>query len=288
MSGVSHLVINGLPGVSYLPLIKYVLLFKKTSWLLLTGLLICIYLIKGLAGVYAWNITLFIVAPIAAIAGIICLITLLVRCIRKTASMLLLFYQLTFLLLAFPLLMLLGVVTVPFPDTANVDTVLVIDDPIGKDTVQLGGDSYKTHVMWPSERYAFDILIEPYDINSAELSDYGVFGRNIYSPVDATVIDVHDGEEDIMPNTDEFTSSEGNYVYLKIDKLDTYLVLAHLKKNSVSVKIGDKVKIGSLLGQVGNSGTTSEPHLHLQHKKQNPISVVYPICAEGLPIKFKE
>lgn len=166
--------------------------------------------------------------------------------------------------------------------------MLVIDDPIGKDTVQMGGINYNTHVMWPSERYAYDILVKPYDIKSTKLSDYGVYGKSVYSPVNATVINIHDGEEDIAPNSDEFTSAAGNYIYLKVDKLDTYLIFAHLKKNSISVAVGDEVKSGTLLGQVGNSGTSSEPHLHLQHQIQNPMSVIHPLFAESLPIEFKK
>ncbi len=259
-----------------------------TLWLIIAVVLISVYRFKGLTGVYAWNLTLFILAPIAALASIICFIVLLVRCIKRTVTGRLVLYQLTLIVMAFPVLMLLGVVTVPFPDNADADMVLIIDDPIGKDTVQLGGSTYKTHVMWPSERYAYDILMKPYDINSAKLTDYGVFGKSIYSPVAATVIDVHDGEEDITPNTEEFTSFAGNYIYLKVDKLNTYLVLAHLKKGSISVSVGDRVEIGTLLGQVGNSGTTSEPHLHIQHQKQNPMTVLHPLCAEGLPIAFKK
>jgi len=55
-------------------------------------------------------------------------------------------------------------------------------------------------------------------------------------------------------------------------------VLAHFKRGSITVKPGDKVKRGQVLGQCGNSGNSSEPHIHyhLQHS---------PILQDGLGIK---
>jgi murein DD-endopeptidase MepM/ murein hydrolase activator NlpD len=80
----------------------------------------------------------------------------------------------------------------------------------------------------------------------------------------------------------------GNHVYIKIDKTGTYLLLNHLKKGSVLVKTGDHVSEGDIIGRVGNSGTTSEPHLHIQHQRQDPTKIIYPIFAEGLPLYFKD
>jgi hypothetical protein len=257
-------------------------------WVIIIGLLICIYLVKGLAGVYAWNFSIFIAAPIGVILSIICFITLLVRIFKKTLSKKLLLFQITFLIIAFPILLLLGIISVPYPATFDESKALAIDNPIGSDAVFMGGASYKTHAMWPSERFAYDILVKPYDIKSTNLNDYGIFGRDVHSPVEGTVISIHDGEDDITPNTDEFTSSSGNYIYIKSKDTGTYLVLAHLKKDSICVKIGDSVSKGEVLGKVGNSGTTSEPHLHLQHQKQDPRSVKFTICAEGLPMKLNK
>lgn len=54
------------------------------------------------------------------------------------------------------------------------------------------------------------------------------------------------------------------------------------------VQTGDKITQGQIIGKVGNSGTTSEPHLHIQHQRNNPVEIMFPICAEGLPIIFNE
>lgn len=66
------------------------------------------------------------------------------------------------------------------------------------------------------------------------------------------------------------------------------MLLNHLKKSSVLVKAGDHLKPGDTIGRVGNSGSTSEPHLHIHHQKQDPTKVIYPILAEGLPLFFED
>jgi murein DD-endopeptidase MepM/ murein hydrolase activator NlpD len=53
----------------------------------------------------------------------------------------------------------------------------------------------------------------------------------------------------------------GNTVIIKTEN-DEYLVFAHFKQNSIKVKQGQKIKQGELLGLCGNSGNSSEPHLH--------------------------
>ena len=55
-------------------------------------------------------------------------------------------------------------------------------------------------------------------------------------------------------------------------------MLAHLKRGSIVVKVGDNVKRGQLLGKCGNSGNSSEPHLHY-HLQNSPV------LQDGLGIK---
>jgi len=54
----------------------------------------------------------------------------------------------------------------------------------------------------------------------------------------------------------------GNYVV--IDAGTSFVLLAHLRKASLAVKVGDAVRAGDLVAYVGNSGNTSAPHLHVQ------------------------
>lgn len=59
-------------------------------------------------------------------------------------------------------------------------------------------------------------------------------------------------------------------------------------QDSIEVSVGEHIDIGDVIGKVGNSGTTSEPHLHIQHQRNNPLEMKFPVCAEGLPITFKK
>jgi murein DD-endopeptidase MepM/ murein hydrolase activator NlpD len=58
---------------------------------------------------------------------------------------------------------------------------------------------------------------------------------------------------------------------------------AHLKQGSVRVKSGDRIVAGQVLGLLGNSGNTPEPHLHLQLMDRNS-----PLGGQGLPFTMRE
>ena len=62
----------------------------------------------------------------------------------------------------------------------------------------------------------------------------------------------------------------------------TYITYAHLIPGSIPVKVGDKVNTGDVLGKIGNSGNSREPHLHI-HACNRP-SV---LACDGLPIYFE-
>ena len=71
----------------------------------------------------------------------------------------------------------------------------------------------------------------------------------------------------------------GNHVLLQCDD-EIVLVMAHLQQGSVQVETGDEVLAGTLLGRVGNSGNSSEPHLHIHAQRPGPPSS--PISGEPL------
>ena len=62
-----------------------------------------------------------------------------------------------------------------------------------------------------------------------------------------------------------------------------YALYAHLRPGSVAVRPGRRVSAGELLGRVGNSGNTSQPHLHF-HVMDRPS----PLDANGLPYVFDQ
>lgn len=251
-----------------------------------------IFFIHGLIGAYAWAL-IKMVLPIIGFIGVLINIFLLIFGIAKRKKKNKLFVNfIVNLVLIFPILMTLNIIQFIYP--SNVERVkpsITAKWPFDEETVVAwGGDSVETnliHVTWPSERWAYDLVMEPYDIGSKNNEDYGIWNKEVYSPISGVVIAAYDDEEDIAPGSEDFITLEGNHVYIKIDDTDTYLLLNHLKKGSVTVKVGDRVKQGDVIGRIGNSGSTSEPHLHIHHQRQDPTKVLHPILAEGLPLYFE-
>jgi len=131
-------------------------------------------------------------------------------------------------------------------------------------------------------------FVEPYLTESSNLEDYGCFGVPVVAPVSGLVTTAHDGGPDETPGaaSNNFETPTGNHVVIQLET-GTYLVIAHLKKGSIVVKIGETVEEAQAIGECGNSGNTSEPHIHIHHQRQDPI--VFPInFAEGLPLYFRD
>jgi len=156
--------------------------------------------------------------------------------------------------------------------------------------VAWGGDTKRVnqHAVVPDQRWAYDLVVEPYFTGSSELTDYGCYGVPVVAPAAGTVAEAHDGEPDMTPgvSSNNYTAPEGNFVAIELET-GTYLLLAHMQPGSVRVKTGDRVEEGQEIGRCGNSGNTSEPHIHIHHQRQDPR--VYPLnFAEGLPLYFRD
>ena len=80
------------------------------------------------------------------------------------------------------------------------------------------------------------------------------------APADGRIVEVTDGYADTPPGTN---GDHANNLVVDIGG-GRYVVMAHLKQGSVTVRVGDVVRRGQPLAAVGNSGHTNEPHLHLQ------------------------
>lgn len=156
--------------------------------------------------------------------------------------------------------------------------------------VAWGGDSIRTnyHAMAPDQRWAYDLLVEPAGHGSENLEDYGCYGTPVVAPVTARVHYARDGAPDEVPGKVSMNLKNpiGNTVILEL-KTGTYLVIAHLKPDSVLVETGDHVTEGEQIGECGNSGNTSEPHIHIHHQRQDPSD--RPVnFSEGLPLYFRD
>ncbi len=96
---------------------------------------------------------------------------------------------------------------------------------------------------------------DPY---KSRLSDWYGFGIPVYSPVDGVVHDMENSNSDDSPYPKSM--KKGNYIHIKTDDGSVFNFY-HLKKGSIKVKKGDRVKKGDLIAELGNSASTS-PHLH--------------------------
>jgi hypothetical protein len=91
---------------------------------------------------------------------------------------------------------------------------------------------------------------------------YGCWAQPVYSPIDGVIAVAVDGVPDNNPGELNRTSAMGNYIMLKSPD-GFVVVLAHFKQGSVAKKAGEQVRAGDLLALCGNSGNSTEPHLHM-------------------------
>jgi murein DD-endopeptidase MepM/ murein hydrolase activator NlpD len=138
----------------------------------------------------------------------------------------------------------------------------------GEWTVFWGGDTKEQnyHLESEAQKNAFDIVItdkngKSFKTDGKTNEDYYAFGKNLIAPCDAEVVLSVDGVKDNIPGELNPIYVPGNTVILKTEN-NEFLFFAHFKQNSIVVKQGQKVKQGELLGLCGNSGNSSEAHLH--------------------------
>lgn len=102
-------------------------------------------------------------------------------------------------------------------------------------------------------------------------ADYYAFGSPVHSPIDAEVVRCGDGLNDGALDP---AKPAGNHVVLGAGSEE--ILIAHLKKGSVAVTAGQTVTAGQLLGVVGNSGNSTEPHLHIHAQRDGrPLRLVF-------------
>ncbi len=127
-----------------------------------------------------------------------------------------------------------------------------------------------------SQKYALDIT----QLNSIgarargllpkELDRYRIYGAHVYSPCAGTVIAAFDGAPDALIGVlQNQHAPTGNHLWIQPEGTEILLILAHLQPGSLLVKAGDTILAGQLLARVGNSGHTTEPHLHI-HAQLEP------------------
>ncbi len=170
----------------------------------------------------------------------------------------------------------------------NYETITELELPFENEWyVVWGGRSViqNQHFYSRKERYAMDILQvvnrTSFTGNGTQNEDYYCFGKRLNAPGDGKIIAMENNIEDNIPGALNRDQPGGNYII--IDHLNGEVsVMAHFKKNSIIVSVGDTVEKGQEVGKAGNSGNSTEPHLHyhLQTASESPNNGV------GLPIQF--
>jgi hypothetical protein len=143
-------------------------------------------------------------------------------------------------------------------------------------------DNY--HVDYPNQRYAYDLLVLKNGVSYAGdpgiKENYHCWGRAILAPADGTVVAAEDGLPDQVPGEMDSAHPPGNHVIIDHGN-EEYSLLAHLQNGSVGVDAGEQVKAGTQVGLCGNSGNTSEPHLHFHLQNARKFGE-----GHGLPTPF--
>ena len=138
----------------------------------------------------------------------------------------------------------------------------------GSWTVFWGGDSLDQnhHNTTKSQKYAYDFIVideehKFFRKGGGLNEDYYSYGMKVLSPADGEVIETVNGLRDNKPKELNNFNFIGNYIMIKHNE-NTFSILGHLKQNSIGVKVGDIVKSGDVIARCGNSGYTTDPHLH--------------------------
>jgi len=180
----------------------------------------------------------------------------------------------------------------------------------GTSNVEVGPNLHVPHRWVANEEFAFDVGATGGDGkfhkgNGSRLEDYFAYGKDIRAVADGTVVEVfadatesydrlrqpgesaQDFEKRTVTAQNELLAKSykaplGNYVILK-HAGGEYSHSVHLKQGSVKVKAGDTVTRGQVIGQLGHTGNSTEPHLHFQ-LTDGPD----PMYSRGIPIVFKD
>jgi murein DD-endopeptidase MepM/ murein hydrolase activator NlpD len=147
--------------------------------------------------------------------------------------------------------------------------------------------SVDAHKRFLAEAFAYDFLQigangKSYQRDGKTNSDYYAYGKKVLAARDGTVVSVRsDVAENVPGETTNLTLPGGNVVVIDHGN-NQFGYYAHLRPLNVAVKPGTHVKAGDVLGEVGNSGDSPEPHLHF-HVMNNPD----PGQGDGIPLVFE-
>jgi hypothetical protein len=155
-------------------------------------------------------------------------------------------------------------------------------------TVTNGGRTAETNSHFRSadqgpqnQLYAYDFRNE-HTGDGTKLGDYEVFGKEVIAPGNGTIIQIINGSIDVNPGERDRSVGVGNAIIIDHHNGE-YSLLCHFKHNSIRVRVGDEIKQGDIIGLCGNTGNTSQPHVHF-NLQDGPFMHT----AKALPAQFKK
>jgi hypothetical protein len=140
------------------------------------------------------------------------------------------------------------------------------------------------HAGDAAQRFAMDVLVRRDGRSHAGdpgvPASYHCWDRPILAPADGVVVRAVDGLPDQRIGERDPANPAGNHVVIDFGHGE-YGFLAHLRRGSVAVAAGDRVAAGAPIGRCGNSGNSSEPHLHFHLQTTPDLG-----RGDGLPAQF--
>lgn len=130
-----------------------------------------------------------------------------------------------------------------------------------------------------NQLYAYDFRF-PSTGSEKTLEEFKAFGKDILAPAGGEVVQVIDGAIDVLPGERDRAVGIGNTVIIDHGNGE-YSLLCHMKYRSIRVKVGERVRQGDFLGFCGNTGNTSQPHVHFNLQDSPRMHT-----AKALPIQF--
>ena len=147
---------------------------------------------------------------------------------------------------------------------------------------------------WLAQRFAID-WVQYQSVDGKRTTWKGPEDRNesyfcydqpIYSVAAGKVVDMSDGMAENVPHSGkyvvaiDFNNAAGNHIVVEIAQ-HRYVLYAHMRPGTVQVKVGDQIGVGQIVGRVGNTGSSAEPHLHMHIDDQPSF-----LGGNGVPYAF--
>jgi hypothetical protein len=191
-----------------------------------------------------------------------------------------------------------AVLTLPF--TGSWLTVTTPARRVPSHGTHFGGQTYAIDFVPVDARGRSDLRRDWRTVLTVEPVERFVgFGRPVLAPADGRVVAAHDGEPDHAARRSPlvalpylltqglrlrkgFCAVVGNHVILELAAAE-YVLLAHLRAGSIGVRPGDRVTVGQPVARCGNSGNSTQPHLHFQVMDSSDLPT-----SRGLPVAFRD